>query len=58
MLSRPALGPTQTPVQWVPGALSLGVQELGREVDHLPPTSAEVKKMWIYSYTPLYVFMV
>jgi hypothetical protein len=22
-----------------------------------PPTSAEVKKMWIYTSTPLYVFM-
>jgi hypothetical protein len=24
----------------------------GREVDHSPPTSAEVKKMWIYTSTP------
>jgi hypothetical protein len=29
--SRPALGPTQPPVQWVPGALSLGVKS-GRGV--------------------------
>jgi hypothetical protein len=29
--SRPALGPTQPPVQWVPGALSLGVKR-GRGV--------------------------
>jgi hypothetical protein len=28
----------------------------GREADHSPPTSAEVKKMWIYTSTPLYVF--
>jgi hypothetical protein len=25
--------------------------------DHSPPTSAEVKKMWIYTSTPPYVFM-
>jgi hypothetical protein len=38
------LGPTQTPIQWVPGALSLGVKRLGREADHSPPSSAEVKE--------------
>jgi hypothetical protein len=31
--------------------------DAGREVDHSPPTSAEVKKMWIYTSTPLYAFM-
>jgi hypothetical protein len=50
--SRPALRSTQTPIQWVPGALSPGVKRQGREVDHSPPTSAEVKKMWIYTSTP------
>jgi hypothetical protein len=34
-----------------------GVNRQGREVDHSPPTSAEVKKMWIYTSTPLYIFM-
>jgi hypothetical protein len=34
-----------------------GVKRYGREADHSPPTSAEVKKMWIYTSTPLYVFM-
>jgi hypothetical protein len=29
----------------------------GREADHSPPTSAEVKKMWIYTSTPPYVLM-
>jgi hypothetical protein len=33
------------------------VKRQGREADHSPPTSAEVKKMWIYTSTPLYVFM-
>jgi hypothetical protein len=32
--SRPALGPTQPPIQWVPGALSSGVKGPGREADH------------------------
>jgi hypothetical protein len=39
-----ALGPTQPPIQLVPGALSLGVKWPGREVDHLPPYSADVKE--------------
>jgi hypothetical protein len=42
-VSRPALGPTQPPIKWVPGALSVGVKRLGREADHSPPSSAEVK---------------
>jgi hypothetical protein len=28
-----------------------------KTADHSPPTSAEVKKMWIYTSTPPYVFM-
>jgi hypothetical protein len=37
--------------------LSPGVERLGREADHSPPTSAEVKKTWIEASTPPYVFM-
>jgi hypothetical protein len=44
--SRTALGPTQPPIQWVPGALSLGVKRPGRKADHSPPSSAEVKYAW------------
>jgi hypothetical protein len=51
--SRPALRSTQTPIQWVLGALSPGVKRPGREVDHSSPTSAEVKKIWIYTSTPI-----
>jgi hypothetical protein len=29
----------------------------GSEADHSPPTSAEVKKTWVYTSTPLYAFM-
>jgi hypothetical protein len=48
MSSRQTLGPTQPPIQKVPGALSPGVKRQGREADRSPPTSAEIKKMWIY----------
>jgi hypothetical protein len=42
--SRTALGPTQPPTQWVPGALSLGVKRPGREAHHSPPSRAEVQE--------------
>jgi hypothetical protein len=42
-LSRPALGPTQPPIQWVPG-LCPGVKRPGRGVDHPPSPSAKVKE--------------
>jgi hypothetical protein len=34
------------------GALSSAVQRPRHEADHSTPTSAEVKKMWIYASTP------
>jgi hypothetical protein len=40
----PVLGPTQPPGQWIPTAGSLEIKRQGRETDHLPPYSAEVKK--------------
>jgi len=43
-MSRPTLGPTQPPIQLVPGATSLRVNRPERESDHLSPYSAEVKK--------------
>jgi hypothetical protein len=33
------------------------VKRPGREVDHSPPTSAEVRKTWIYPSTSPYVFL-
>jgi hypothetical protein len=44
-----ALGPTQPPIQWVPGALSLGVKWPGHEADHSPPASVKVKE-WVGLY--------
>ena len=40
--SRPALGPTQHPIQCVPG-ISPEVKRQGRSVEHPPPSSAEVE---------------
>jgi hypothetical protein len=39
------------------GSSSPGVKRPRREADHSPPTSVEVKKMWIYTFTPTYGFM-
>jgi hypothetical protein len=55
--SRTALGPTQPPIQWVPGALSLGVKRPGVKLTthlHLVPRS---KNEWSYTSTPPYAFM-
>jgi len=49
--SSPALGPTQPPMEWVPG-VSRKVKRPGRGVDHPPPSSAEVKErveLYLYS---------
>jgi hypothetical protein len=54
--SRPVLGPTQPPIQWVPGTFSPGVMPPGLEADHSSLTSAEVNNTWIYTSTP-YAFM-
>jgi hypothetical protein len=51
--SRPVLGSTQPPIQWVPGAISRGVKRPGRKADHSPPSSAEVKEcVEIYLHCP------
>jgi hypothetical protein len=34
------------------------VKRPGREADHSPLTSAEVKKTWVYTSTPPYALMV
>ena len=48
--SRTALGPTQPPVEWVPG-LSRGVNRPGH--DHPPTSSAEVKnRAELYPHSP------
>jgi hypothetical protein len=39
-VSRPALGPTQPPVQWVPGVLSLGGKARPGRIPPLPPSAS------------------
>jgi hypothetical protein len=51
-VSRPALGATHHPIQWVPGAPSLGVKRPGCEADHSPPSSAKVKSVWRCTFIP------
>ena len=46
-LSRPALRPTQAPIQWVQG-LSRG----GGDADPSPPSSAVVKREELYLFSP------
>jgi hypothetical protein len=50
--SRPALGPTQPPIQWVTGNPFLGIKRPGREADHSHASSAEVKNAWSLTSTP------
>jgi hypothetical protein len=50
--SRTALGPTQPPIQWLPGALSLGVKRPRREADHSPSSNTEVNNVSSYTSTP------
>jgi hypothetical protein len=51
-VSKLALGPTQPPIQSVPGAISLGVKRPVREADHSSPSSAKVMNAWSYISTP------
>jgi hypothetical protein len=50
--SRLALKPTQPPIQCEPETLSTEVKRPGREADHSPPSSTEVKNVWSNTSTP------
>jgi hypothetical protein len=55
-VSRLALGPTQPPIKWVLGILSLGVKWLLCEADHTLPSSTEVMNAQTYTSAPLICF--
>jgi len=50
---RPALGPSQPPVQWVPGpSPPRGLNDRGVKLTTSPLYRTEVKKTWSYTSTP------
>jgi hypothetical protein len=52
-VSRPALEPTQPPVQWVPGVLAPGVKARpGRDADHSPPLVPRSRMIRSYTSSP------
>jgi hypothetical protein len=52
-VSRPALQPTQPPIEWVPGVLNPGVKQQEREAYHSTQSSAEVKNDGAKSLLPI-----
>jgi hypothetical protein len=51
-VSRPALSPTRSPMQWIPELFPGGVKRPGHETAYSSPSSSEVKNSWSYASTP------
>jgi hypothetical protein len=49
---RPALQPTQPPIQWALWVIYPGEKNLGFEADNSTPSTFEVKNEWSYISTP------
>jgi hypothetical protein len=45
LASRQVLGPTQFPIQWVPGVLFWGIKRPVREAIHSPPSNAKLMRV-------------
>jgi hypothetical protein len=56
--SGPTLRPIQPSIQSVPGYPSPGLKRPERDAVHSPPSSADVKNVWSYTFTPSHSFMV
>jgi hypothetical protein len=50
--SRPAVGFTHRPIEWVPWALSTKVTESARKANLSPLYTNEAKNLWTYTSTP------
>jgi hypothetical protein len=50
--SRTVLRSTQSPVHMGTGGYYSGVKRSGRETDHSPSSSVEVKYAWSYTFIP------
>jgi hypothetical protein len=50
--SKTALGPLESHIQWVPGAVPPWIKRSEHEVDHSSPSTAEVKNVWGMSELP------
>jgi hypothetical protein len=51
--SRPALGPTHSPIQWVPTAPSSGIKRQRREADHSFPSNTGQETVDLYIHFPI-----
>jgi len=56
-MSRTGLGPSQPPIQLVPGVLSQAVKQLGHNVPH-PHLTPKSRKRGVVTLFPLEAFMV
>jgi len=55
--SKPAVGPTKSPVQCVLEVFYKGIKGPGREAGYSPPSSGEGKSNWSYASIHPYAFM-
>jgi len=53
IMSRPALEPTQPPIQWVPGALSLGIKRQDVKLTTQLHSVPRSKNAYSYTHTSL-----